>query len=77
MRFEKYGKYWAVYDDANELVCITVYQKGAKSVIRRLEKVLPLSLSELESNQKYLTELKHASIKTRRSIIPALYTAEH
>ena len=36
MRLEKYGRFWAVYDEAGILVCVTVYKKGAKEVIRRL-----------------------------------------
>ena len=37
MTMAKYGRFWAVYDDAGELVCVTVYKKGAVEVIRRLE----------------------------------------
>lgn len=37
MKKEKYGRFWAVYDENNELVCVTVYKKGAEEVIRRLE----------------------------------------
>ena len=35
---EKYGKsrFWAVIDAADELVCITVYKRGALEVVRRL-----------------------------------------
>jgi hypothetical protein len=29
-------KFWAVYDDAAELVCVTVYKKGAEEVVRRI-----------------------------------------
>jgi hypothetical protein len=36
MRFEKYGRFWAVYDEAGILICVTVYKKGAQEVIRRL-----------------------------------------
>lgn len=36
MRLEKYGRFWAVYDEVGELVCVTVYKKGAQEVIRRL-----------------------------------------
>ncbi|MGH9764319.1 MAG: hypothetical protein ACREAC_26080 [Blastocatellia bacterium] len=37
MKIEKWPpKYWAVYDDDGELVCVTVYKKGAKEVVRRL-----------------------------------------
>jgi hypothetical protein len=37
MRIARYGKYWAVYDAANVLVCLTVYKRGAQEVVRRLE----------------------------------------
>jgi hypothetical protein len=29
MDIRRYGKYWAVCDDRNVLVCVTVYRKGA------------------------------------------------
>jgi hypothetical protein len=34
----KYGKsrFWAVVDAAGELVCVTVYKRGAEEVVRRL-----------------------------------------
>jgi hypothetical protein len=31
-----YGRFWAVYDATGVLVCITVYLKGVKEVVRRL-----------------------------------------
>jgi len=31
-------RFWAVYDDSDELVCVTVYKKGANEVVRRLTK---------------------------------------
>ena len=37
MEIKKYNRLWAVYDENGELICITVYKKGAKEVIRRLE----------------------------------------
>ncbi len=41
MRIEKYGsKYWAVYDDEDELVCLTVYKKGACEVVKRLNTIM-------------------------------------
>jgi hypothetical protein len=36
MTIRKYGRYWAVYDAAGVLVCLTVYRKGALEVVRRL-----------------------------------------
>ena len=36
MSIRKYGRYWALYDDAGELVCVCLYKKGATEVLRRL-----------------------------------------
>jgi len=33
------GRYWALYDDAGELVCVCVYRKGAAEVLRRLQQL--------------------------------------
>ncbi|HEY0017531.1 MAG TPA: hypothetical protein VGC13_14565 [Longimicrobium sp.] len=33
----KHSRSWKVIDSAGQLVCITLYTKGAKEVIRRLE----------------------------------------
>ena len=35
LRIERRRRYWAVFD-GDVLVCITVYQKGAREVVRRL-----------------------------------------
>ena len=35
LEIRKYNIHWAVYCDG-ELVCLTVYKKGAKEVVRRL-----------------------------------------
>ena len=37
MSIRKYGRYWALYDDARELVCVCLYKKGAAEVLRRLQ----------------------------------------
>ena len=37
MKIVRRGQYWAVYADDGELVCLTVYKKGAQEVVRRLE----------------------------------------
>jgi hypothetical protein len=39
MRITKYGRYWAIYDQANVLVCVCVSRKGALEVVRRLQGV--------------------------------------
>ena len=36
MSIQRYGRYWAVYDQSDTLVCVTVYRKGAQEVVRRL-----------------------------------------
>jgi len=36
MSIQRYGRFWAVFDDAGLLVCVTVYLKGAREVVRRL-----------------------------------------
>lgn len=36
MKLKKYGRFWAVYDSEDSLICVTVYKKGALEVIRRL-----------------------------------------
>jgi len=38
MNIQKKGRYWAVYTDGGELICLAVYKKGAQEVLRRLEK---------------------------------------
>jgi len=41
MKIEKYrgSNHWGVFDEKGELVCVTVYKKGAKEVVRRLEEL--------------------------------------
>ena len=36
MTIEKRGRFWAVLDAGGVLVCLTVYRKGAREVVRRL-----------------------------------------
>jgi hypothetical protein len=33
---QKHGRWWEVRDPDAELVCLTVYRKGAREVVRRL-----------------------------------------
>jgi hypothetical protein len=38
MSIRKYGgRYWALYDDTGELVCVCLYKRGAAEVLRRLQ----------------------------------------
>jgi hypothetical protein len=40
MTIWKYGgRYWALYDDAGELICVCLYKKGAAEVLRRLQQL--------------------------------------
>lgn len=40
MSIRKYGgRYWALYDDMGELVCVCLYRKGAAEVLRRLQQL--------------------------------------
>lgn len=32
----RYHRHWAVVDPADELVCVTLYKRGAVEVVRRL-----------------------------------------
>ena len=43
MEFKKYkgGRYWAVYDEADRLIVVCVYKKGAAEVVRRLDRQEP------------------------------------
>jgi hypothetical protein len=36
MRIERYKRFWAVRDEAGDLICLCVYRKGAVEVVRRL-----------------------------------------
>lgn len=38
MSIKKYGRFWAVYDAEGDLVCVTVYKRGALEVVKRLQK---------------------------------------
>ena len=37
MTITKRGRFWAVFDPEGALVCLTVYKKGAREVLRRLQ----------------------------------------
>lgn len=40
MSITKRGRFWAVHDADGQLVCLTVYKKGAREVVRRLTQVI-------------------------------------
>jgi len=37
---QPYNRFWAVRDSSGSLVCVTVYKRGAKEVVRRLGRSL-------------------------------------
>ena len=37
IRIRKYGRFWGIYDADDTLICVTVYKKGAREVVRRLQ----------------------------------------
>jgi hypothetical protein len=39
MKMLKYGRFWAVYASDGALICVCVYKKGAREVLRRLQGV--------------------------------------
>ena len=39
MSIREYGRSWALYDDAGELVCICLYKKGAAEILKRLQQL--------------------------------------
>ena len=43
---ERYGRFWAVRDEHGELVCVCVYLRGAREVIRRMTRTEPAGLRE-------------------------------
>lgn len=64
MDIRKYGRNWAVYDDSNQLICVTVYKKGSAEVLNRLSgkesSTYPapsITLVELASLCKELSQL--------------------
>lgn len=50
MSISKYGRYWAVYDANDALICVTVYKRGAEEVVRRLQQALDDAQQWMDSN---------------------------
>lgn len=70
MRIEKYGlRNWAVYDNNDKLVCVTVYKKGAVEVVRRLEGIVSNTVTtkhNADDIKELLNEIKSASSKIKQ-----------
>ena len=55
MEIKKYGRYFAVFDARDALVCLCVYRKGAREVVRRLEKTKSdNAMKDIAASQKGL-----------------------
>ena len=55
MTIEKWSRrFWAVYDNDGELICVTVYKKGAKEVVRRLSQLT--SIKQLDDMSRLSKE---------------------
>ena len=52
MTIRKYGRYWALYDDAGALVCVCLYKKGAAEVLRRLQQLPALPVPPTQTRHK-------------------------
>jgi hypothetical protein len=55
VKITRYGRFWAVYDGENTLVCLCVYKKGAEEVLRRLHKATPRETSCASCDPDYKT----------------------
>ena len=53
MKIKKYGRHFAVLDAHDALVCLCVYRKGAREVVRRLEKSNVASKKLLGANPAF------------------------
>jgi hypothetical protein len=52
IRAERYGRYWAVYE-YDVLLCLTVYKKGALTLLDRLKDTSsPLNPNHLTNREK-------------------------
>ena len=45
----RYGRHWEVRDPSGEIICLTVYRRGAAEVVRRLRVGLDLRRREQQS----------------------------
>ncbi len=73
MEIKKYGdRNWAVYDSSGQLVCLTVYKKGALEVTKRLSEeggeVCSASSIDLQEFAKLHMEFRQLSKKFNKII---------
>lgn len=41
MKVEKYkGRHWAVYDESGRLICVCLYKRGAKTVLKLIRTLM-------------------------------------
>ncbi len=62
MEIVRRGRFWAVHDPHGQLVCVTVYKKGAAEVIRRLSPI-PTPIEGHNENKDFA---RTASARTQK-----------
>ncbi len=50
MEITRRGRFWSVHDGAGQLVCLAVYLKGAREVVRRLSPAPATANGSLEQS---------------------------
>jgi len=64
LKIQKYGsRNWSVYDNSGNLICVTVYKKGAVEVAKRLSDAGADNYPQLCLNLDEITKL-HKELKT-------------
>jgi hypothetical protein len=59
MSIRKYGRYWALYDAAGELVCVCLYKKGAAEVLSRLQPLPAPPVPPTQTRHNPRTQQQH------------------
>lgn len=59
------GRSWAVFSPEGDLVCVTLYKKGAEEVVRRLGPPIPSPGEEAEPPSPGDAHTAHDDAKTR------------
>jgi len=63
LKIQKYGsRNWSVYDNSGNLICVTVYKKGAVEVVKRLLDAGTDNLPQPNINLDEITKL-HKELK--------------
>jgi hypothetical protein len=71
MSIRKYGRYWALYDDAGALVCICLYKKGEAEVFRRLQQLPAPPVSPTHTHHKARLRSQRCNLGQQRCCLSA------